>query len=76
MARPRKTADIGGEDVQEPQDAPEMILSEALAQASISGDAPTAGAAHAVLLALYDLKARAAGQPHLPADIAERIAKL
>ncbi|MHB8916335.1 MAG: hypothetical protein ACYC4K_11045 [Thiobacillus sp.] len=74
MARQRKPVEG---DTEEGEVHPEEVsLSAQIAASHAGADAPTHGALHAVEMALIDLKARAAGLPHLPSDIAERIASL
>lgn len=74
MARPRKPVEAETGEVETLADEPSLTAQIAASYAG--ADAPTYGAIHNVAMALTDLKARAAGLPHLPRDIAERIAAL
>lgn len=88
MARPRKqpldsaveqaAAPIAGEPVDDHDDpqAADTSLSDLIQAAQGSPDVRVHAAVHSVAMALTDLKARAVGQVHLPADIAARIATL
>jgi L-alanine-DL-glutamate epimerase-like enolase superfamily enzyme len=74
MARQRKPVEGETGAVESPD--PERSLAAQIADSYAGADAPTHGAIHNVEMALTDLKARAAGLPHLPRDIADRIASL